>query len=76
MSTIYDIGNPNPDSGQVHKCGGVKPFNMISALPLLITGSPTVICCQHNSQLIKFSVLKNPYCFLNILSRPTTNSKI
>jgi hypothetical protein len=29
----YDVGNPGPGLGQVQKCDGVKPANMIQTLP-------------------------------------------
>ena len=39
----YDVGNQSPGLGQVHTYVGVKPVNEILTLPLLITGSPTVM---------------------------------
>ena len=32
-TTAYDIGNPGPGLGQVHKYGGISPVNWISPLP-------------------------------------------
>jgi len=29
----YDVGNPGPGLGQIQKCGGVKPVNVIPTLP-------------------------------------------
>jgi hypothetical protein len=38
----FNAGNPGPGLGQVHKCGGVKPVNVIPT-PFLIIESITVI---------------------------------
>ena len=39
-TTTYDAGNPYPDLGQAHKCGGVK---LVTNLPLFLTGYQTAI---------------------------------
>jgi len=39
-TTTYDAGNPCPDLGQAHTCGGVK---LVTNLPLLLTGYQTTI---------------------------------
>ena len=38
--TAYYIGNPGPNLGQEHTCGGIKPVNGTPTLdPLFIIGS-------------------------------------
>jgi hypothetical protein len=58
-TTLAD-GNPGPDLGQTHKCGGVKPVDRTSIISIVIIGSTMVYTTAIN--LHKFdSTQKTPY---------------
>jgi hypothetical protein len=43
--TAYDVGNPGPDLGQVHECGGAKPVKRIQNLDNQFTKCMFISSC-------------------------------
>jgi len=53
-TTTYDVENPDPVLGQAHKCGGVKPVNVIPGLTIV----DSIAAIYKNNVFSFFSLLR------------------